>query len=948
MRIHRLISLILIAGTCVAVHAQAPAAAAPAAVTVPPLERAPNDASEYRRFVLPNGIKVILLSDPKLNRSSAALAVGVGHLSDPPARQGMAHFLEHMLFLGTQKFPAVSDFDTYLTGNGGANNAYTAADRTNFFFEVRHDAFEGALDRFAQFFVAPLFAPEFTEREMNAVDSEHQKNLENDLWREEVVRNSVYREGHPARLFGTGNRTTLGGTTRDELLSFYQRYYSANRMTLALTGKASLDQLEQWARNYFAAVPDRGAPELRYPADFLPPKPALRELRMEPLKDLRHLTLTFPLPDLRAYVFSKPAEQLAFVLGHEGAGSLLAALKAEDLATSLSVGAEAETHDYGSFTLQVGLTPAGLSKTTRVLELVFAMVDKLRREGLPAYLFQERRAMARLDERFRDKGEGMDRAAGLANAVMDYPIDIAERVPFLWLQPDPAAVSAVLGYLRPDNLLVTLVANGVPTDRVEPFYGTHYSYAEDAGAPYTALLRPPSVAALAAPAPNPFVPDAPQVLPVEPVHLVDEPALSMYYAQDTEFQRPLAAHLLRFRTPRSMANLRNAVLMRFYENCIRESLTEATYAAAEAGLHFNLSAAVDGVQIAVEGYDAPAGRLLDTVSGSLVEFKLSEERFAALKDRVLRELAAFDRGDAYKTLQESRRRALREFYFRPDEELPLARKVTLAQVHEFARGLYARGKIEALSYGNLSANDAATLVRRLAVRLKTQALPASQLVERRTLVTAPGQVVRSSEQLAVNNSAYRQEYVLGRSTPELRAATAVLAAFVSEPFYTEMRTRQQLGYIVAGGAAEDVNSEFAYFIIQSADHPADELEARATAVIEQLPAQLAALDDGAWQALVAGVRSSLQEKDKSIAERAMRLFGLAFEQHADWDRRADTLKALDALTRERAAALLKVAVSPKTAQVRTFLGFGREHRPATAPAVSFSDAQAWKRGQRYE
>ncbi len=93
---------------------------------IPPLQKAPNDESDYRRFILTNIIKEQLLSDPKLNKSSAALAVGVGSLSDPKERQGLAHFLEHMLFLGTEKYPDESDYGNYLKSNGGYNNAYTA------------------------------------------------------------------------------------------------------------------------------------------------------------------------------------------------------------------------------------------------------------------------------------------------------------------------------------------------------------------------------------------------------------------------------------------------------------------------------------------------------------------------------------------------------------------------------------------------------------------------------------------------------------------------------------------------------------------------------------------------------------------------------------------------------------------------------------------------------
>jgi insulysin len=663
------------------------------------------------------------------------------------------------------------------------------------------------------------------------------------------------REGHPARQFGTGNRATLAGTTREELLAWYQAHYSANRMMLALTGAASLDQLERWARQYFEAVPDRQLPALRYPADYMPPRAALRELRMEPIKDLRHLTLSFPLPDLRAHVLSKPAEQLAFVLGHEGRGSLLSALKAEGLATGLGVWAEPETPDYGSFDMQISLTPDGLAKSARVLELVFATIERIRREGLPPHLFQERQAMARLDERYRDKGEGMGRAANLANALMDYPIDIAERVPFLWVQPDSKAVAAVLAHLRPDNLLVMRVAKGVPTDRVAPHYGTRYSLSEDGGAAYAALLKPAATAAITPPAPNPFIAERTALLALQPVRLIDEPALSLYHLQDTEFQRPLVAHLLRWRLPRDRASLQTAVLMRFYEAAVREALTETTYTAAEAGLQFGLSAGLDGVQLVVEGYDASVGRLLDAVAPALVDLRLSEARFGALKERLLRELAAFELGDAYETLRESRLRTAREFHWRPDEQLPLARTVTLAQVQAFARSLYARGRLEALSHGNIAAPEAAAAVRRVAALLKTKPVAPTRLLKRRLLAGTPGEALRASETLKVNNSAYRAEYLIGRDSPELRAATAVLAAFIAEPFYTELRTKQQLGYIVAGGAAEDSGRLLATFLVQSADHPADEVERRVRALIAGLPRQLAELDEAGWKTLVDGVRA---------------------------------------------------------------------------------------------
>jgi secreted Zn-dependent insulinase-like peptidase len=157
-----------------------------------------------------------------------------------------------------------------------------------------------------------------------------------------------------------------------------------------------------------------------------------------------------------------------------------------------------------------------------------------------------------------------------------------------------------------------------------------------------------------------------------------------------------------------------------------------------------------------------------------------------------------------------------------------------------------------------------------------------------------------------------------------------------------------LGYIVGGGTGEEAGNLFAYFVVQSANLGADAIEARATEFIAKLPGLLQKLDADAWKTLVAGARANLTERDKSVSERAGRLFALAYEHDADWARRESTLAALDQLTQQRAAVLLATALAPRTAQTRTFLGFGRGHEPASAPAVSFTDAQVWKKGRSFE
>ncbi len=141
----------------------------------------PNDSRQYQTLTLDNGIEVLLVSDPAVEKSAAALSVGVGLLFDPMAYQGMAHYLEHMLFLGTQKYPESDGYMAFIQENGGANNAYTWLDITNYMFEVKNSAYDSAIDRFAHFFKTPLLDPEYIEKEKSAVNAEWSMRREMDF-----------------------------------------------------------------------------------------------------------------------------------------------------------------------------------------------------------------------------------------------------------------------------------------------------------------------------------------------------------------------------------------------------------------------------------------------------------------------------------------------------------------------------------------------------------------------------------------------------------------------------------------------------------------------------------------------------------------------------------------------------------------------------------------------
>ena len=159
---------------------------------LPPRIVAPNDPAQFRHLVLDNGLRVLLASDPRFNKSAASLTAQVGQIDDPRATPGMAHFLEHVLSRGNAKYPGENEFREYIDRNGGSRNAFTSSDHTAYHFEIRHEALEGALDRLANCFIAPAFKPDMLAREVNAVHNESMRNIQADGRRISAVMREVY------------------------------------------------------------------------------------------------------------------------------------------------------------------------------------------------------------------------------------------------------------------------------------------------------------------------------------------------------------------------------------------------------------------------------------------------------------------------------------------------------------------------------------------------------------------------------------------------------------------------------------------------------------------------------------------------------------------------------------------------------------------------------------
>lgn len=478
----------------------------PAGVGSSNVHKALPDPREYRFTKLRNGLRALLISDPKCEKGAAALTVGVGHLADPRELPGLSHFLEHMLFLGTTAFPDEAAYKKFLADHGGGSNASTSAETTTYHFYVHHDHLGDALARFCAFFTCPLFTESATDRELSAVDNENSRNLSIDSRREFQISKHVSAADSVWRKFGTGNMKTLrpdGVDVRAALLAHYDRFYSANIMTLGVIGRESLDDLEATITGArvascgipsdFSAIVDRDIPIPLHDDALVHLHPyqraqLARSFFITPVKDSRTLTLTWPVPSLAPSNFAGVGRILSHLFGHEGEGSILSLLKARAWASSVSA-SENANRSFTNFSIQIDLTERGLERSDEVVQVVLQFAALLRVQDDSAFteVHAEISQVSSNSTRFRQEvppDTVAQNAAALLQTVPGVDVLVAHLLPVTSF--DVALVRSALACIcSPRNMMLKLTAKlfGMETGK-EALVAKHAETLATATEPY--------------------------------------------------------------------------------------------------------------------------------------------------------------------------------------------------------------------------------------------------------------------------------------------------------------------------------------------------------------------------------------------------------------------------------------------------------------------------------
>ena len=802
------------------------------------------DKRNYRIFTLQNGLETIIVSDPTTEKGACSMDVHVGHYSDPSSIPGLAHFLEHMLFLGTKKYPNEAEYDQFIKDHGGSNNACTSSHHTNYDFDVDSKYLKDTLDRFAQFFISPLFTESATNRELNAVNSEHCNNLQEDYCRIFQFDKLQSRVDHPWHKFDTGNLETLKVEIeknkidlRGNLLKFHKSYYGPKTMKLAVVGKEDLDTLTKMVYDTFngmEAMNDITTPRFSHDAFDKSSFPKL--YKIIPIKEKRDLTISWIMDPIYDKIKTKPTSLLSYCIGHEGKGSILSYLKIKGYATGLLAGISYNKPEFAIFECTVNLTINGLTNWKDVVFIIYQYIERLKMltDKQWRLYFDERQKVDEMRFMFKGKEHPYDYVESLSRALQneDYEREmLLKYVANIAMEFDVTEIKKYLSMLNVKNAYYYLLAKDYENEakEEEKWYGTKYKtdrFDQGLLEKWSEIKLENVVNELQAPLENKYIADNFEIyddgkdnddekMEIEgPVIIHETKGSKVYFKKDEVFKRPKLCFSIKLQSP----NLDESVLTQNLTNLLflifEDELSEEIYAFQEADLNYKCKYYGQNIILfEFKGYNDKLHILAGSIIDKFINFKFSKEKFEINKERLRQNLESKLKQEPYQQvgmfggyLYYKKTKSI----FKLIENVNSDKLTYDASIQQYQKILNGKLFAQALIFGN-STKD---LVKKNFITLIED-----KLLKKSSLYSSMNEVKNENKLYQCMKFERNKDYILRfKSTNKdddnscigidyfyemdsnkdclIFGKLKLFSWIIDAPFFDELRTKQQLGYIV--------------------------------------------------------------------------------------------------------------------------------------------------------
>ncbi len=325
---------------------------------------------------LDSGLRVVTTPVPTAQSVSVNVFVGAGSRGEEQRTKGLAHFLEHMVFKGTEKRPTAIDIAEAIEGAGGVLNAYTSKELTCYWNHVPFDRLELAMDVLSDMLANSLLDQQEIERERSVVQQEILRTRDQPAaWCGELLGQALFGN-QPLGWSTMGTEETVAELQRRDFLSWLDTWYGLDNIVLSVAGRASHDEVVALARSLFGNGRTGEAPAVIPVDGHLPARRLTSDSR-----PISQANLALGLPALRRNDPDRYVLQVLTSLLGRGMSSRLFKEVRERRGLAYSVSSSVSRHkDTGVFAVTAGVSP---EKLTEAATVILEELAKVTQEAVP-------------------------------------------------------------------------------------------------------------------------------------------------------------------------------------------------------------------------------------------------------------------------------------------------------------------------------------------------------------------------------------------------------------------------------------------------------------------------------------------------------------------------------------------------------------------------------------
>jgi len=844
------------------------------------------DKREYKYIVLDNKLEVLVVYDPNTRESSAALAVQSGFYNDPEDSQGLSHFLEHMLFMGTKRYPTEDYFINFVSKNGGSYNAFTSDEMTVYYFDIFNKHFVEALDIFSDFFIEPLLSEDAIQREINAVDSEFKKNESIDGRRLISILKEFVVDNHPFYNFGIGNQETLQKSNiRDKLIKLYNENYSSNLMKLVVFSNLPIMEMENYVKKFFSNIKNKkliqkSITDLPFENKKIKGEICKHLIKIIPVAETNNLFLIWQLPNLDKYYRYKPESYINHLLGHEAEGSIYYNLRKHGLCHNLNIDLIQSDISCYLIAMSIELTDKGISYIPNIIECINEYINLIKKK-IHQWLYDERKTINQIAfDQFIPSNKS-DFVIDLVLNMLKYKPDDIIYGPYRLDDYDNEVTKLInncFDFITSNNLIIVIsskIFENDTTKRDKWFNAKYIDYKSPISFGKEFKYTPMKFN-LHLPQKNIYIPKTLKLSKEKfkhkyPVKL-DLSDSEIWYKKDTIFKLPKIICSLVIYNDELYKSAENYITVILFLNLLDNYLNPEMYYANLCLSGYATVISDNYIEILFYGFNEGIIKIIKKVIHAFINLKIDEHDFNLIKSNYKNDLMNYVYEEPYIFASNYFQEKMYMINFTNDELLSALEKVTVDKMIYPSMWMIDNCYIKSFIYGNVSSNDALDIAKYFDI---FKCHDQNKLINKNHVITLEkgdqySYIKKSLNQYDDNNVIYlffEIDKIIRNKLPLWdikKLCLSFLNLYISDRFFTQLRSKEQTGYVVKASSAlfgDEQGTVIGFsFLIQSSKYNPMYLKKRIKNFIKNIHEELKSLDDQSFEQLKFSILQELQKE----------------------------------------------------------------------------------------